>query len=100
MILTLYLLLLLFTLIFFVLGLYLNNPVLSIVGCGFLFIMGSTLMTGIEIQSGLTITDTETGALVDYRYENYSNHTFGFFIVLTGFAGLLLTFLDMWRARR
>jgi predicted tellurium resistance membrane protein TerC len=103
MLLSFYVLLLTITLIFLVVGFWADNPILSITGAGFLFILGYTLMvTGIEIKTGETITKdnitlTET---VTNTYSTNTNHTIGFWLTFIGFVAIFLTLLDMWRAKQ
>lgn len=101
MILTIYLVLLGLAALFITLGLWADNPVLSIMGCGLLFSVGATMMLdSLEYKDGMTITDNGLTQTIVYTYATYTNRTLGLLIMLTGFAGIFLTFLDMWRARQ
>ena len=101
MILTIYLLLLGLGLIFIILGLWADNPILSIVGAGFLFICGTTMtLDNIEYKTGLTIVESGSTSTVTYNYTAYSNKTMGIIMTMVGFAALFLTLMDMWRARK
>lgn len=110
MLIYLYLLLLLFALVFLVLGFVADNPILSITGASFLFLLGYVLMgvdtgvgdpPGIEFPSGHTEVNISPGTVVTTtNYVTLSNRTFGFFLEFVSFAAIFLTLLDMWRAKQ
>lgn len=108
MIIDFFVLLLTITLVFFILGYWTDNPILSITSAGFLFILGYTLMgvnvgvgepPGIEFRTGSTIVESGSTTTVTDTFTTESNRTIGFFLEFIAFAAIFLTLLNMWRNR-
>lgn len=90
-----YLVILILSIIFIVLGYMLkdNADIFKIIGFGFLFILSVIIIPGtpgsLEYQTGTEITETVDGYTTEDIMTEYENFTFGFFMSLAGIFGFI-----------
>lgn len=100
MIIDVFLILLTLGIICIALGLYANNPALSIVGGALVFVCGAAIaFDSLEYKTGLTILPSGSDTIVSYNYDQYTNKGIGTGIALLGFAAIFLTLMENWRKK-
>jgi len=102
MILELFMVLMGVSIIFFPIGKYIEIPILMMLGCLLLFVLGLLLMTGgLQYRDGQSLVVSGNTTTISYAYSNYSgeiisglltvHHVIGFFLSITA----ALTFISI-----
>lgn len=82
------------------LGHYMNVEVLKIVGYGFVFLLGFTLLNGdLKYHDGDNLTHTPTTSQVTPLYSSYQNIQFGLYTCVMAMFGFVAVFFQ-WKQKR
>lgn len=109
MILDLFLMLVLVSLIMLIGGYFINAPVIQVMGCFLLFILGLTIMGGaLQYNTGSIIDDTGLTTVVQNTYSNWNStnsrtvfgdvkdyHTVGFYLTITSLLCFVAVMADI-----